>query len=71
MSQDIKQLLDASACLAALFPDESSRPSLRTFRKWQANSYFPVHKIGRMTFFDPEQVRAAIERRFKIDAKPV
>ena len=60
------QLVGAQACINLLFPDEASRPALRTFRKWQANRYFPVHKIGRSTFFDPEQVRAALDRRFKI-----
>ena len=63
-----KQLVGAQACIDLLFPDASSRPALRTFRKWQANRYFPVHKIGRSTFFDPEQVRAALDRRFKINA---
>jgi len=49
-----------------LFPNKKSRPGLRTFRQWQANGFIPVHKIGRRTFFDPVQVRAAIEQRFRI-----
>jgi hypothetical protein len=66
MATDHKQLVGAQACLDLLFPDGASRPSLRTFRQWQANRYLPFHKIGRRTFFDPEQVRAALDRRFKI-----
>lgn len=64
-----KQLVGASACLQIVFPDEGSRPSLRSFRKWQAAGFFPVHRIVRRTFFDPDEVRAALSRRFRIDAK--
>ena len=62
------QLVGVEECIAIVFPCEKSRPGLRTFRQWQAKGYIPVHKIGRRTFFDPAQVRAAIERRFRIDA---
>ena len=65
------QLVGAEDCIKIVFPCESSRPGLRTFRDWQAKGFIPVHKIGRRTFFDPEQVRAALERRFKINAVEV
>lgn len=64
-------LVGAEDCIKTLFPCESSRPGLRTFREWQARGYFPVQKIGRRTYFDPEEVRASLDRRFKINAKPV
>ncbi len=60
------KLVGAEACLVDLFPDEPSRPGLRTFRDWQAKGFIPVHKIGRRTFFDPEEVRQALDRRFRI-----
>jgi len=63
-----RELVGTDRCLEILFPDERSRPGLRTFRLWQANGYFPYHKIGRRTFFDPAEVRAALDRRFKINA---
>lgn len=66
MTNSSSQLVGAEACIKIVFPDEESRPAIRTFRAWQANRYFPFHKIGRRTFFDPEQVRAALDRRFKI-----
>lgn len=65
------QLLGAAETIAAVFPGEKSRPALRTFREWQARGYLPFHKIGKRTFFDPEDVRRALDRRFKIEAKPV
>ena len=66
-----KILVGAEACIAIVFPDEPSRPGLRTFREWQSRGYFPVHRIGRRTFFDPEEIRSALDRRFRVNAKPV
>ncbi len=66
-----KQLLGAEACIASVFPHNDSRPGLRTFRQWQARGYFPYHKIGRRTFFDPEEVRSALDRRFRVNAKEI
>jgi hypothetical protein len=60
------RLVGAEDCIEIVFPSENSRPGFRTFRRWQAKGYIPVHKIGRRTFFDPEQVRDALERRFRI-----
>ena len=62
------QLVGAEDCIKTVFPSEKSRPGLRTFRAWQAKGYIPVHKIGHLTFFDPEQVRAALDRRFRVAA---
>ena len=59
-------LVGAEECIEILFPHEKSRPCLRTFRAWQAKGYIPVIKIGHRPFFDPAEVRAAIERRFRI-----
>ncbi len=62
------QLVGVEACLKTVFPDEQSAPALRTFKGWMAARYFPVHKIGRRVFLDPAEVRAALSRRFKINA---
>jgi len=61
------RLVGAEDCISIVFPSENSRPGIRTFRDWQAKGYIPVHKIGRRTYFDPEQVRAALERRFRVN----
>ena len=63
---DSQGLVDAPECLKLVFPSEESRPSLRTFRRWQKKRFFPVIKVGRMTFFDAEEVRAALQKRFTI-----
>ena len=68
MSSHQKQLVGALDCIKLVFPCETSRPSLRTFRSWQSNGWVPVHKIGgHLTFFDPEEVRAALDRRFRVN----
>ncbi len=69
MSAQTKQLIGAEDCIKFVFPCETSRPGLRTFREWQAKGFFPFHKIGRRTYFDPEEVRSALDRRFRINAK--
>jgi hypothetical protein len=50
--RDHPVLVGAEKCLETLFPDEESRPSIRSFREWQARRYFPHFKIGRRTFFN-------------------
>lgn len=63
-------LLNDEALLTALFPDESSRPSLRWLRKMRHNRLVPFYRIGgRMVLFDAGEVRAALEKQFKVDAK--
>jgi hypothetical protein len=60
-------LVDAEACIDRVF-DGESKPSLRTFREWQAKGIIPFLKIGRLTFFDPEEVRAALNKRCRVIA---
>jgi hypothetical protein len=69
LEMSIKQLLRAEDCISAVFPSEASRPSLRTFKGWQAKGWIPFHKIGKLSFYDPEQVRAALDRRFAVAAQ--
>lgn len=64
-------LVGVNRCREILFPDPQSAPGKRTFDQWMANRYFPVHKIGRRVFLDPGEVRAALDRRFRINAAPV
>jgi hypothetical protein len=61
------RLVDVLTCIDGLFEGER-KPSLRTFRKWQALGLIPFHKIGRLTFFDPLEVRAALDKRCRVQA---
>lgn len=63
-------LMNDEALLAALFPDEASRPSSRWLRKMRQRRLIPFYRIGgRMVLFDAGEVRAALETQFKVEAK--
>lgn len=62
------RLIGVNPALEVVFPDEASRPGIRTFNEWMKRGYFPKYKIGRRVFLDPNEVRNALERRFKIQA---
>jgi hypothetical protein len=52
-----------------LFPAGDSRPSVRWLRRLQSRGLVPFKKIGRLVFFDPEEVRRAFDRQFSIHTK--
>jgi hypothetical protein len=52
--------VDALRLLEILF-DEDCRPSLRWLREKQAQRKIPFVKIGRLVFFDPVAVKAALD----------
>lgn len=62
------KLVTESECLALLFTDDS-RPAERTWRKWKKRRVFPFVKIGRVSLYDPEAVRAAITKSFTVSAR--
>ena len=45
--------------------------SKRAFDEWKARGYFPYVKIGKRVFVNVDEVRRALERRFKINAVEV
>ncbi|MGD1084232.1 MAG: hypothetical protein ABSA47_05690 [Verrucomicrobiota bacterium] len=53
------QLVDGKTLLENLFP-KNCRPCLRWLRNQQRSGKIPSTKIGRLVFFDPEEVRQAI-----------
>jgi hypothetical protein len=63
-------LFGALATLEIVFPDEAARPSVRTFRQWQRLRLIPFIKINRRTFFDPAEVRRALDRQFTNQVGP-
>jgi len=60
-------LTDAPGLLSSLWPDKTSRPSLRWLREQQTRKTLPYIKIGRRVFFDPLQVRRAMEKNFGVE----
>jgi hypothetical protein len=55
--------------LRRLFPHEESRPCLRTLKNWQKRKMIPWSKIGRMCYFQPAKVQAALEKKFSIESR--
>ena len=62
-------LVGAAGLLLALFPEKDSRPSVRWLRRMQSRGLIPYKKVGRRVFFDPEEVRRALDRQFSVRAR--
>lgn len=59
-------LLNAMDLLVEIWPNPSSRPSLRWLREQTAKRLLPYFKIGHKVFFDPTKVRQALEKKFSV-----
>jgi hypothetical protein len=62
-------LVGAAGLLLELFPANDSRPSVRWLRRMQSRGLVPYKKIGRRVFFDPEEVRRALDRQFSVHTR--
>lgn len=62
-------LIGESALRAAIWPDPESRPSRRWFLELKAKGLVPFVRIGRRIFFDPAEVRAALDHQFKVNPR--
>lgn len=60
-------LMSAQGLLVEVWPDKSSRPSLRWLREMQSRRAIPFIKMSRRVFFEPDRVRAAL-RKFEVGA---
>ena len=54
-------LVKAERCLQIVFPDKLSRPTVRWFWEQKIRRRIPYRKIGKLIFFDPVEVRKAID----------
>lgn len=60
-------LVGSKTCIEIVFPDNSTRPSLRTWMEWKKRGMLPYRRIKRRVFYCPAEVRAAIDSQFKIE----
>jgi hypothetical protein len=58
-------LFDAQRCLERVFIYPNSRPSLRWFRELYAAGKIPYLKICRRVWFDPKEVRRALDEQLQ------
>lgn len=63
-----EQLLSGKELLEAVFTAKS-RPSLRWLREQQRRRTIPFRKIGRLCFFDADEVRRHLAKNFKVEAR--
>lgn len=54
-----------------IFGTGPEAPSKRSFAEWKARGYFPWVKVGKRVFINTEEVRRALERRFRISAREI
>ena len=55
-------LVDAERCLEIVWPDPRCRPKLRWFLDRKRAGQVPFKKVGHFVYFDPREVRRAIDR---------
>ena len=63
------ELVGAETLLERLWPDEKDRPSLRTLRNWQKQRIVPYVRLGRLIYFNPEEVAEAIRQRWTVRSR--
>jgi hypothetical protein len=70
MSENPIGLIDGERCLELLFPGQDGKPtrSMRWFLKLKAEGLIPYRKIRGSVFYDPAEVRRAIDRLCRVDA---
>lgn len=53
---------------SGIFPP-GREPSIRTLREWTKLRRIPFHRIGRLIYFDPNEVSVHIRTKLKIPAR--
>lgn len=62
-------LVGPEELLKALFPNPKDRPTTRCLRKQQRSRTVPYIKVGKLIWFDVEEVRAHLVRRHTVRAR--
>jgi hypothetical protein len=63
---DTNGLVDAPTLIKTLWPE--CPPSLRWIRELQSKRAIPYLKVGHKVFFNVSRVKAALEKRFTVEA---
>ena len=62
MKDTPEPLINAEKLREVVF-DPECRPSMRSIREWTRLRILPHVRIGRLIYFDPEEVRAALGKK--------
>ena len=61
-------LVPGEVLLAALWPDATTRPTMRWLRKMTKTRAFPFVKLGNRVWFDIQRVRRQLDKTFTVEA---
>lgn len=61
-------LVPGEVLLATLWPDQTTRPTMRWLRKMTATRSFPFVKLGNRVWFDVQRVRRQLDKTFTVEA---
>lgn len=63
------QFVDGEGLLAALYPQEGSRPSLRWLYRLRMKRRIPYVKIGSYVWYEVEKVAAALRKTGEVQSR--
>jgi hypothetical protein len=69
MNDEDRRLLDVYGLLAEIWPDEKSRPSMRALIMWRESGLIPYLRIGRLIYYDPNEVLLSLRKKCTVKAK--
>jgi hypothetical protein len=67
-NQLVNQLVDAITCIDLIFAGSRRKPSMRSFLEWKKRGLIPFRKVGHLVFYDPHEVRAALDKQCRVKA---
>lgn len=64
-----RRLLSAKPCIIEIFGDSAEAPSFRWWQGQMRRGIIPFYRIGRLVWFDPDEVRDALARTCRVASK--
>lgn len=65
----MRRLIGAKQCSAEIFGNSTDAPSVRWWQYQMKRGIIPFYRIGRLVWFDPDEVRDALAHNCRIAAK--
>ena len=64
-----RRLVGAKQCSAEIFGDGPDAPCARWWQYQMKRGIIPFYRIGRLVWFDPEEVRDALQQQCRVAAR--
>lgn len=64
-----RRLVGAKQCSAEIFGDSPDAPCYRWWQYQMKRGIIPYYRIGRLVWFDPDEVREALAENCRVGAK--